>query len=357
MDVKHDRACTVADLTALAPDLLNIIGTVLVVLDVDGNVVYVNDHALTVIGRSKDEVMCHNWIDLVVDPKDKAVVDDVFKKLITGKNITDVEYFENVIYSKDGEPKQIIWHSEILKDPVTKKNVYLMSSGNEITELRQTEESLRKKDEALKRTLLFSAELLETKIVNSDYKKFTDATIDISGADYAVFNLFEENGKEFTTVSISGINENVIKATKLLGFDILNKKWGYDPAREKKIKDKKINEFSTLHDLTGDVVPHNITDIIHKTFKLGPVVVVNILREGVAIGDFTLIFREGKEIQNREIVELFADQVSLILYKMRAESHLEAKISELQKVNEQMTGRELKMIELKKEIERLNSGK
>ncbi len=157
---------------------------------------------------------------------------------------------------------------------------------------------------------------------NIDYKKITDNMRTLSDSDYAILNIFEENGKEFTTKAISGLNENLSKITKILGFDILNKKWNYDPVREQKIKDSKITFFKNMHHLSENSISTNLIKIIEKTFNIGNLVLVKTNKNNIMVGDFTLIYKKNKSFKNKSLVEIYSDLVGMTITRIRSEQKI-----------------------------------
>jgi PAS domain S-box-containing protein len=163
-----------------------------------------------------------------------------------------------------------------------------------------------------------------------DYQEITEALRNISGAQYAVFNLFEKNGRDFTTIALSGLGSNFEKATRFLGFNILGKKWKYDPVRESKIKDKKSTHFRRISELTGKAIPPVIIDVISKTFGIKEAVVVKITRNEIMVGDFTLLY--SQEVNQERILqtESYADTIGMLLYRIRAEEELTQQKEEIE---------------------------
>ncbi len=155
-----------------------------------------------------------------------------------------------------------------------------------------------------------------------DYKMITDKMLLISEAKYAVFNLFDKNEREFTTVAASGIHDHITRAGKLLGFNIIGRKWDCDRLREEKLKGKSLTCFDNVHSLVGDVIPRRVVDMIEKTFSLGQAVVVKIMSNSRVLGDFTMIMPKGKLLNRIGLVELYASQIGLFLEKKRAEQKL-----------------------------------
>jgi len=167
-----------------------------------------------------------------------------------------------------------------------------------------------------------SQEFLEQTDPKIDYQKITDKLLDISGAKYIAFNLFEENGLDFRTVALSGINEHIKKASSLLGFKIIGKKWRHDPYRLEKIKDNIITIFPSLHELTNEVLPKNVVIFLEKTFFTGQVIVIKIIKDNLMIGYFTLIMPLSHPLQNKRFLEIYTRQVGLLLNQKRYEERL-----------------------------------
>ncbi|MEI7501615.1 MAG: PAS domain S-box protein, partial [Bacteroidota bacterium] len=151
-----------------------------------------------------------------------------------------------------------------------------------------------------------------------DYTKMLQIIHDISGAKYAVLNIFDDNGLDFTTVAFAGINENIEKVSSFLGFDIVKKHWKHDPLRDEKTKQQTITRFVHLHDLVGDIISKSAIYLIEKTFSLGETFVVKIVKENKTLGDFTLLFNKGETLINNEFVDLYAHQVGLFLDRYSA---------------------------------------
>src|SRR5665647_1900348 len=88
----------------------------------------------------------------------------------------------------------------------------------------------------LERIVAISEEFLQSVESELNYQKITDNILDISGAKYAAFNLYDEDGSKSRTVAFSAPKEIIKKASSLFGFKLLDKKWILDPVRAEKIK-------------------------------------------------------------------------------------------------------------------------
>ncbi len=163
---------------------------------------------------------------------------------------------------------------------------------------------------------------LEYSAATIDYQYIADKMQLISGAAYVALNRFEPNGKDFTTLSLAGIPVNFKKISRMLGFDLIGRKWAYDAEREAKISNNKTTRFASLGELTGKVINRRIVGIIEKTFQTREVAIVKTTRGEVMIGDFTLIYHKSQKLKNQSQLEAYADMVGMLFSKLDAEHEL-----------------------------------
>lgn len=161
-----------------------------------------------------------------------------------------------------------------------------------------------------------------------DFHGITEFARDVSGAEYAVFNLLSENEKDFTTVGVAGLSKMVEKGARLLGFDLIGKKWPYDPLKDELTKENVITFFDGLHDLSKNTISESVISRLEKTFNLGIVIVAKIIKEEKVLGDFTLIFKRGKSLKNKDLLMLYLPQLGLFVEKNKLDVAL--------KVNQRM---------------------
>jgi len=160
-----------------------------------------------------------------------------------------------------------------------------------------------------------SEEFLEFIDETPDYQKLLQLIVSISGAQYASMNIFDGYYQNYTAVAISGIQDNLEKASSILGFDLTTKKWAFNPIRKDKLKRSSITRFSNLHELLTEIAPKSSLLLLEKTFNLGEVFVIKIAKGNAEFGDFTLIFTRGETLRNSKMVELYAHQIGLFIEK------------------------------------------
>ncbi len=168
-----------------------------------------------------------------------------------------------------------------------------------------------------------SEEFLQSTGNEINYQKLTDTILYISGAKYAGFDLYEEDGIKFRTVALSAPAVMIKNAASLLGFKLPGKVWDADPVRDGKLKFSTITHFSSLLELAGDVIPKPVVSLLEKTFRIGEVILVKILKENIIIGNFTLVMPENVSLKNESYIELYTRQVGLLITRSRSENALQ----------------------------------
>lgn len=174
-----------------------------------------------------------------------------------------------------------------------------------------------------------SKEFIENSGKIIDYQKITDDARLLSEAKYIGFNLFEENGKDFTTVAMSGLPKHIQIASDLLGFNLIGKKWSQDEERIKKIRDQNITYFESLGNLSGAVIFPGVIKTLVRVFKIGQVVIVKIMKDGKQLGDFTMIMEQDMEFIYPDILEIYASMVGLYIEKRKSEGQYQKLFQEM----------------------------
>ena len=184
----------------------------------------------------------------------------------------------------------------------------------------------------LERIVELSEEFLQSAGSELNYQKITDDILYISGAKYAGFNLYDEDGSKFRAVAFSAPAGVLKEATSLLGFNLISKKWDHDPDRAKKIKARTITHFSNLSELTGYLIYKPMASLLEKTFNFGEVVLVKIQKENTMIGDFTLIMPANVKLKNENYIEIYTRQLGLLITRSKSEAKLVEREMELRNV-------------------------
>ncbi len=123
---------------------LDIAGVLIVAINSEGNVTRINHKGCEILGYSEDEIIGKNWFDMFIPESVRRQVKEVSAK-INSDEIEPVEYFENPILTKSGDERLIAWHNTVLRDE-SGKIIGHLSSGEDITERKEAEESLKESE-------------------------------------------------------------------------------------------------------------------------------------------------------------------------------------------------------------------
>lgn len=126
---------------------LDIAGVILVALDSEGQITLINKKGCEILEYRERELVGKNWVDTCVPKKERKAVKKTFSKIISGE-IDTLENYENCILTKSGKTPMIDWNNTILKDQ-NGKIIGTLSSGEDVTERKKTEETLKAKETLL----------------------------------------------------------------------------------------------------------------------------------------------------------------------------------------------------------------
>lgn len=177
---------------------------------------------------------------------------------------------------------------------------------------------------SLGKLLSVSEDFLANTECGINYQQITDTLLRLSGSKYVVFNLFDENGLDFQTVAIAGLNEQVQQVTSVLGFELAGKKWPHDEVRAAKMKNNTITHFASIFELTGNGLPKKTMSLLVKLFGFGEVVVAKISAKEKVLGDFTIVMPAGVLFTNDSLVAVYIHLVGLLIQRKEAEATFRA---------------------------------
>lgn len=113
----------------------------MVALDESGEVTRVNKRTCEILGMDKPDIVGRDWFETFVAEDERAAVRQGFDRLLAEEIDPKDLDFENTIVTADGNERHIKWqNTRLLRD--SGRTVGMLSSGTDITEQRQYEETL-----------------------------------------------------------------------------------------------------------------------------------------------------------------------------------------------------------------------
>jgi len=129
---------------------LDTVQTIMMTLDREGRITMINPKGCEILGYTEEELLGKNWFTTcLVQSEGVETILQVFRQLVSGE-IAAAEYFENSVRRRDGATRIIAWHNSLLTDE-NGNCTGTLSSGEDITMRRETEEELRQHREHLEK--------------------------------------------------------------------------------------------------------------------------------------------------------------------------------------------------------------
>jgi PAS domain S-box-containing protein len=152
---------------------LDVAGVIMVLIGVDQKIALMNKKGYDVLGYKEEELIGQNWFDTVIPQGNRGEVKGVFDRLMAGE-IEPVEYFENPVLTKNRRELLMAWHNVILKDE--KGNIIgTLSSGEDITERKRTEDALQESEERFRGFFELTADLVVISDIEGYFREINSA--------------------------------------------------------------------------------------------------------------------------------------------------------------------------------------
>jgi len=137
---------------------LDLVHVIIVALNALGEVTLINQRGCAVLGYEEAEILGRNWFDVAIPETIRGQVRSVFSQLIAGERELAGQH-ENPVVTWSGEERLIAWRNTVLTDE--EGNITgALSSGEDITESRRSEDALRRSEERYRIVVESQAELI-----------------------------------------------------------------------------------------------------------------------------------------------------------------------------------------------------
>jgi PAS domain S-box-containing protein len=128
-------------------DYLQIAQVAIVALDPEGRVRMINRRGCEILGWSAAEIEGRDWFESFIPASRREEMRGVYAALMRGE-LEPAETYENPVVTRDGSERVIAWHNALMRDS-DGRIAGTLSSGEDVTERRETEEKLRRSHRAL----------------------------------------------------------------------------------------------------------------------------------------------------------------------------------------------------------------
>jgi PAS domain S-box-containing protein len=217
--------------------LLETVNLIVLALDADGRVEYVNPFLASLTGYGRDEMLAREWMEFVPEAQ-RPQMTEAFRELLEHELHP---HKTNPILTKAGEERMISWHNTVLRDALGRP-IGTLSIGEDITEQAHLEAQLRQaqKMEAVGRlaggiahdfnnlltVILSTTELLRldmapTEQQSADLEEIRSATERAAGLTHQLLAFSRQQVLEPRIVDLNALVANVDRLlARVIGEDI-----------------------------------------------------------------------------------------------------------------------------------------
>ncbi|NOZ09532.1 MAG: PAS domain S-box protein [Gammaproteobacteria bacterium] len=123
-----------------AMQYLDIVDTIIVALDLSGNITFINKAGCELLGYGKHALLGQNWFDQFIPGDIREAVKAKFKSRLDGHTNLYASY-ESVLITRKSEEKLIAWHNNAIHDD-TANIIGMLFSGDDVTQKIRDREKL-----------------------------------------------------------------------------------------------------------------------------------------------------------------------------------------------------------------------
>lgn len=126
---------------------IDVINYVIVVISTDETVMLLNKKGCELLEVTEAEAVGKNWFDLCVPQDSRANIREMFGKIVKG-DLKDFEQVENAVVTKSGNRRIIAWRNSVIKNKEGTV-VATISSGEDVTDRSDSDKKLREREKQL----------------------------------------------------------------------------------------------------------------------------------------------------------------------------------------------------------------
>ena len=301
---------------ALRAELLDAATDLVIVHDLEGNIVYVNEAACRAHGYEREKLQQMTLRQLVAPEQRQSALMHL-DSLAAGHDAA----FETVHCRRDGSRLPIEIHARVVESAGGR---IVISIVRDITERRRVEERdlQHLADTALLRDTALGFITLDPKA--DIYHYVARRLAQLAGDAYVVVNSYEEARREFRVRAIESIGADAQAAIRLVGPPPTGMTFRPTPEELRKYVSGGLMRLDGgLPALASGRLPAAVTEAIDSVFGLGEIYAMPFYWQERVLGSVIILMHEEAPLRDPGLVEAFVNQAAIAIQHRRDADELE----------------------------------
>ncbi|MBN2557397.1 MAG: PAS domain-containing protein [Clostridia bacterium] len=196
---------------------LNFIDTLILMLDKEGDVVFINDSGCRLLGYDKGQIIGKNWVLNFIPDNERSTIENVLDT-VRALGEYDIHHFTNSILTADGSHKIINWKNTILRN---QGGAFIgsLSSGEDITIIKNNEAILVESEKRLKWAEEIASVGSWVRDLDTGEYECSDGFLSICGLDRSTFIPTYETMKSVTHPDDVEMMDSIVRDSIKTGCD------------------------------------------------------------------------------------------------------------------------------------------
>jgi len=294
---------------------LNTAGVIMVVLDGEGKVKFINERGAETLGRDHMSVVGQHWVDAFV-PEDRREGLLENARTLLSSNASNIRPYQSPLRTDTGEQRMIRWHTRIIRNGNGVVREILMS-GEDITEAWEAEQKAARNMEDLE-FLSRSSMRFVGMAEGEDIFEVTGELLSELGEDAILViteikEFGEGEGREGVAVVryTHGFAPIYSRLFSLVRRDIVGMEFSLpNEILEYSLAGRCVELPSSLEVLDLGNVPRAVQRTAMKVMNIETIHTMGFVDGGRILGNAVLLMRKGASLQKRELFETFVNLAS-----------------------------------------------
>lgn len=287
-------------------NLINYSSDLIAIIDEEGKISFINQAWKRILSYDRDD-LCERKLTDILSIRNYLSVADLVQSAEPEKNKI---FFAASLKGKKGNTYQVDGTIKKIEHQSMSEHTYLIF-------LKVVGKQNIQKEKQLLKIIDLGKKLNARESMEIDYQIISDEMLELSGGRFVCINILDDEHKNYTSIAISGDEEDLRKAEKILEDTIKNRKWDIEREKEDKIRNQNITVFPSLSALAMNHIAPVKLQSVENEFQTGELIIIKIMNDQSYIGDFTIIMEKGVFFQAHEVAEIYAAQIGLYIDKKR----------------------------------------